>query len=91
MPGIDTLALGGRGLAMASLAFAGAMAAVMPRPVATGGLSHNDLAAIRIVKMASSPSAAPRVLDERPARLKRVAKRDGSEPQRELRARSPRI
>jgi hypothetical protein len=67
------------------------MAAVIPRPVATGGLSHSDLAAIRIVKMASSPSAAPRVLDERPVRLKRVAKRDGSDSPRELRARSPRI
>jgi membrane glycosyltransferase len=90
-PGIGALALGGRGVAMVGLAMAGAMAAVMPRPVATGGLSHSDLAAIRIVKMASSPSAAPRVLDERPARLKRVAKRDGNDSQRDLRARSPRI
>ncbi len=71
--GATVLAWSGRGLAVASLAMAGAVAMVMPRPVATGGLSAADLAAIRIVQAAQSPSAAPRVVAQRPARMTRVS------------------
>jgi membrane glycosyltransferase len=73
--GAGVLAWPGRGLAFASIAMASAVAMLVPNTVATGGLSASDLAAMRIVMMASSPSAAPRVLDEaRPSRaLRRVA------------------
>ncbi|HSV69974.1 MAG TPA: glucans biosynthesis glucosyltransferase MdoH [Methylibium sp.] len=64
--GVATLAWGGRGAALAGLALAGGVAMVLPRPVATGGLSASDLAALRIVMQAQSPAAAPRVLAQRP-------------------------
>ncbi|WP_428423858.1 glucans biosynthesis glucosyltransferase MdoH [Methylibium sp.] len=56
-----------RALATIGLAVATGVA-VLPQTVATGGLSHSDLAAIRIVMQASSPSAAPRVLRQLPLR-----------------------
>jgi membrane glycosyltransferase len=71
--GAATLAWGGRGMVIAGLAMAGMVAMVLPRPVATGGLSAADLAAIRIVLQAQSPSAAPRIVAQRPARLTRVS------------------
>ena len=71
----NEVALGGSGVATwqrRALATVGlAMAtgvAVIPQTVATGGLSHSDLAAMRIVMQASSPSAAPRVLGALPVR-----------------------
>lgn len=60
----------GRGAAVATFAvLAGGSAVLMPNSVATGFLSASDLAAMRIVMMASSPSAAPRVVSsDRPVR-----------------------
>ncbi|MBA3595899.1 MAG: glucans biosynthesis glucosyltransferase MdoH [Methylibium sp.] len=55
---------GARSVAFASFAMASVVAMMVPNTVATGGLSASDLAAMRIVMMASSPEAAPRVLEE---------------------------
>ncbi len=75
------LAWSGRGVALAGLA-AGLMALALPRPVANGGLSSADLAALRIVMQAQSPSAAPRVLVQRPARMTRVSDTELRRPRR---------
>ena len=78
------LAWPGRGLAMAGLALAGGLTMLMPKPVATGGLSETDLAAIRIVMQAQSAAATPRVVG-RTARMVRVSARPsavGSRPAR---------
>ena len=69
----DSLALRWQRRALASVGLAMATGvAVLPQTVATGGLSHSDLAAMRIVMQASSPSAAPRVLGPMSATIKRV-------------------
>ena len=67
----------GRGMAVATFAvMAGGSAVLMPNSVATGFLSASDLAAMRIVMMASSPTAAPRVLNaDRPAAAVRAGAR----------------
>ncbi|HWH73542.1 MAG TPA: glucans biosynthesis glucosyltransferase MdoH, partial [Methylibium sp.] len=80
-PAGSALAWSGRGVALAGLA-AGLMALALPRPVATGGLSSADLAALRIVMQAQSPSAAPRVLVQRPARMTRVSDTEPRRPRR---------
>ena len=64
-----------RALAAASLVVL-ALAGIVPRHLATGGLTTSDLAAMRIVMQASSPSAAPLVLEHgRPLRSTLRAKR----------------
>lgn len=68
-----TLAWGSRAAMLASSVFAAVTALAVPRPIATGGLSSADLAAQQIVIEAQSPSAAPRVLAQRPARMTRVS------------------
>ena len=69
-----------RALAAASLAIVAGVG-VVPRSVETGGLSSSDLAAMRIVMLASSPSAAPLLVEHTPSmssmRLKRVSSADG--------------
>ncbi len=68
------LAIGWPRPALAMAAFSMAVGlSTLPRPVAEGGLSASDLAAIRIVMMASSPSASPQVVEPAPLRLKRVS------------------
>ncbi|WP_295641153.1 glucans biosynthesis glucosyltransferase MdoH [uncultured Methylibium sp.] len=59
-------------LAMAAFSMAVGLS-TLPRPVAQGALSASDLAAIRIVMMASSPSASPQVVEPAPLRMKRVS------------------
>ncbi len=68
------LAIGWPRPALAMAAFSMAIGlSMLPRPVAQGGLSASDLAAIRIVMLASSPSASPQVIEPAPLRLKRVS------------------
>jgi membrane glycosyltransferase len=86
------LAWSGRNVAVASVAMAGIVAMMVPNSVATGGLSASDLAAMRIVMMASSPEAAPRVMEDRRAgsrNIRRVAvvRTGGSEPVRRIKSR----
>lgn len=70
----SSFALGWPRPAIAMAAFSMAVGlATLPRPVAEGALSTGDLAAIRIVMMASSPSASPQIVEPAPLRMKRVS------------------